>query len=270
MKTLLLAALAALCIALPAQARIDSGTITAQGANCADINAIVVTLGSGTGAAGVSITGTWTGTITFQVSIDGSQFTNATGGAVPFGGGTAVNSTTANGQWRIDATNVYQLCMYGSAAITGTAHIVIDQSQRQAAGTDGVGFNGTATAPRYCDKQAAFTTLGTTATVQQIAGVAGQNIWICGYTGVASTATAGTLLSWKEGTGSNCGTGTAAIGGSLFTTPTAAPTSPNLVLAPASPAVKMTASTGDSICLSQASTTNSTTLSGLVFYTITP
>lgn len=130
----------------------------------------------------------------------------------------------------------------------------------------GVGFNGVMNAPRFCDKVANVTTLGTSATIQQIAGVASQNIWICGMVLNASTATAATTLTMSEGTGSNCGTGTATIGALFGATPTAVPTGPNLVMAPGQ-AVRVTATAGDAFCFTQGQTTNATTLSGSIFYT---
>jgi hypothetical protein len=132
----------------------------------------------------------------------------------------------------------------------------------------GLGFNGVASVPRYCDKTIAFTTLGTTATVQQIPLVASQQIYICGWQLFASTATTGVDLTWKEGTGTNCATGSGAtIGGKFITTPTAATTTPNSTFGPSGPAVRMTITAGEALCITQSSATNSTTLAGTIFYT---
>jgi hypothetical protein len=130
----------------------------------------------------------------------------------------------------------------------------------------GRGFNGVNLSPRYCDKVANITTLGTTATIQQIAGVASQSIWVCGMVLNASTAAAGTTIALVEGTGSNCATGTATIGALLGTTPTAVPTTPQI--STMGGAVKLTATAGDSLCIQQGQATNSTALSGSIFYTV--
>lgn len=130
----------------------------------------------------------------------------------------------------------------------------------------GRGFNNTTLSPRFCDKAAAFVTLGTTATVQQIAAVATQNIYICGVVLFASTATAGVDLNFSEGTGSNCVTGNASIGGKFLTTPTAVPTSANFTFSPG-PAVRFTQTAGDALCITQSATANATTLAGIIFYT---
>lgn len=46
----------------------------------------------------VQVSGTWTGTLNFNMSIDGQNWSN-TLGLVPTSGGSAVLSTTANGMW---------------------------------------------------------------------------------------------------------------------------------------------------------------------------
>ena len=53
------------------------------------------------GIVGLQITGTWTGTVTFQGTINGSTWVSVL--AVPSDSTTAVTTTTANGIWRIDA-----------------------------------------------------------------------------------------------------------------------------------------------------------------------
>lgn len=132
--------------------------------------------------------------------------------------------------------------------------------------TRGVGFNNLSLITRICDRQVNMTTLGTTATVTQITGVASQNIYVCGMVLSASTATAGTAITMTEGTGANCSTGTATIGTLLAVTPTAAPTTPQIVTH--GPSIKFTATGGDSLCFTQASAANSTSLVGTIFYTI--
>lgn len=130
----------------------------------------------------------------------------------------------------------------------------------------GFGFNGAAVNQRLCDRIANMTTLGTTATVLQITGVAAQNIYICGMILNATTATAGTTVVMTTGTGAACGTGTATAGALLQATPTASPTTPQIYTQ--GPAVRVTTTAGDSLCFTQGQAVNSTTLSGTIFYTI--
>lgn len=159
------------------------------------------------------------------------------------------------------AGNTYAVLVGGSDG-TSLRPVSMDASGRIA----GAGFAGAPTAPRFCDKTANVTTLGATATVQQIAGVGSQNIYICGMVLNASTATAGTTIALSEGTGANCATGTATVGNLFAATPTAAPTAPNLVLAPGQ-AVRVTATAGDALCFTQGQAVNATALSGTIFYT---
>lgn len=150
---------------------------------------------------------------------------------------------------------------------TGTQRVTIASDSNGQVTALGLGFNGAPTIPRYCDRSITFTTLSTTARVQQIAAVAGQNIYICGWQLFGSTATTGIDLTWTEGTGSNCATGTATIGGKFLTTPTAVTTTPNSVWGPTGVAHRMTITTSDALCITQSATTNSTLLAGTIFYT---
>lgn len=137
-----------------------------------------------------------------------------------------------------------------------------------AAVVGGAGFNGTTLTGRFnCDKVAAVPNLGTTATVQAIAGVAGQNIYVCGIVMLASTAGGTTTISFTEGTGSNCATGAASVGSAfLNTSTTAASGSANVSWSQAVPS-RYTATAGDALCVTQGQAVNATVSSGLIFYT---
>ena len=180
---------------------------------------------------------------------------------------TTVGTTNAVSIAQVGATTILTGGIAGSQGIGGLAAdggAVVGNPVL----SSGKGFNGTSLAPRFCDKVAQITTLGTTAVVQQIALVAAQKIWICGYQILGSTATAGTALSWVEGTGANCVTGQTAVTPALFTTPTVAPTVANFTLGPwGGGALSWTQVAGDALCLKQASATNSTLLSGFIWYT---
>ena len=51
------------------------------------------------GNVGIQVTGTWTGTLTFEVSVDGTNF--VTLGVTPTAGGAVVTTATANGAWTV-------------------------------------------------------------------------------------------------------------------------------------------------------------------------
>lgn len=111
-----------MAIALPQS--VVQGTITANG------KAVVIGRASAT-AVGVQISGTWVGTITFQASIDGVNWTTfgtTTDGLLPFPAGTpGVNSTTANGTWTM--TGFSGLVFFQAVATawtSGTATVTLN------------------------------------------------------------------------------------------------------------------------------------------------
>lgn len=75
----------------------------------------------------VQLTGTWTGTITFQASIDGSTYISVL--ATPIDSSTAVTSPAsgATGIWTIDATNLQKIRVNCTAGGTGTVNIFRSQ-----------------------------------------------------------------------------------------------------------------------------------------------
>lgn len=92
-----------------------TGNITANGQT--------VTLNvDGSGFAYLQISGTWTGTISFQVAADGVNYTAVRGSAV--GTGVSSTSTTVNGQWRI-AAGCGTVQAISTAAMTGTAVVTL-------------------------------------------------------------------------------------------------------------------------------------------------
>ena len=288
-NAILAAAAALLCVPATAwAARATPYSITASATACTDATAVLITLptNSNISSLGLSVQNSFSATLQFRVSTDGAQFVAPE--AMPLGGGASVSSTTAAGQWTFSGANVYQVCVYASTYASGTPAILIDLGVAEspvgpiegpladgasAAGHnplfDGLGFNKTVLAPRYCDKSIAFTTQSTTSIVKQIAEVAGQHIYVCGWILHASTATTGTSLTWYSGSGASCGSGSnAAVGGPIIaTTPTAAPATPNSSFGPSNPALRLTLAAGDALCTKQASTSNATTLSGTIFYT---
>lgn len=69
----------------------------------------------------VQLTGTWAGTVTFEVSVNGTNWVTAQ--ALPSNSGTAVTTTTANGAWKFSygAYPFYRLKM--TAYTSGTATV---------------------------------------------------------------------------------------------------------------------------------------------------
>lgn len=106
--------------ALPAS--VTTGSIAANGA-------AVIAGYANTGTVGVSISGAaWSGTLGFQFSIDGVVWTTVS--LTPVGGGAAVSSTTANGNWTGNSGipgNVF-FQVVATAWTSGTATITINTS----------------------------------------------------------------------------------------------------------------------------------------------
>jgi hypothetical protein len=81
----------------------------------------------GPSSIGISISGTFVATIQFAASIGGAAFSPLR--SLPLSGSTLVNSTTTTGEWTAEGANLFQVCVYASAYTSGTASVVIDQSQ---------------------------------------------------------------------------------------------------------------------------------------------
>jgi len=119
-------------------ANLNAGTNTVGGVTLPDaqnnnsagsLNATVTTgTLAGAGTVGISVTGTWVGTLTFQESTDGGTTYTAVN-ALPLGGGALATTTTSNGQFLVDAaagsTVQVKMTSYtsGSAAVNFRASV---------------------------------------------------------------------------------------------------------------------------------------------------
>jgi hypothetical protein len=86
-------------------------------------NVIALTAARNYDVAGVGVTGTWTGTLTFEGSVDGTNYVAMA--ATPLVGGAVVSTTTGNGAWRCNLAGLAAMRLRGSAAMTGTAVVTI-------------------------------------------------------------------------------------------------------------------------------------------------
>lgn len=131
-------------LALPAQNNQFVGNITNNGTDCSTTNACVQAqpLPAGTASVAVGVSGTWTGTLSFEVSVDGSQANKRAVSCIPTDGTTPATSTTSNENWHCDASGMKLFQVRGSATMTGTAAIVISPSGAISAST--LGGNGAA------------------------------------------------------------------------------------------------------------------------------
>lgn len=99
-------------------------SLTAVSGACPDAGCMVQDV-QGLASAGIQITGTWTATIQFEQSVDGTTFT--TWAVTPNGGGAAVTSTTGNGLWFGPTAGARFIRTRVSAFTSGTA-VITSQS----------------------------------------------------------------------------------------------------------------------------------------------
>ena len=87
-------------------------------------DAATLVLGKQEATAGIYISGTWTATLEFEATIDGTNwfalFVHPVGGAIH------VASTAANGQWRAGVAGFARIRVRASAYTSGTATVVFD------------------------------------------------------------------------------------------------------------------------------------------------
>jgi len=100
--------------------------ITVNGRLQATNQAVIITL-NGMSTAAVQITGTWAGTITFQASLNGSDYV-AVAGLISTGNTSFTSTTTANGLFRFPVSGYkYFQCIF-TTATSGIASIIINAS----------------------------------------------------------------------------------------------------------------------------------------------
>lgn len=125
-RYLLLVTLAALT--LVPQAWAASNTITTSGSTCVlSVTCLTVNLPQDKGGASLTISGTWTGTITFEATADGGTTWVAIV-AMPVAATTAVSTATANGLWQVNVAGLTGIRMRASATISGSALATITSS----------------------------------------------------------------------------------------------------------------------------------------------
>jgi len=200
MKRLLVSLALLLAFTVPTHAQLfgdlQSITVVDSGTACVTAPTACATyqLDSASASVSLSVSGTWTGTLTFEGTNNGSVWTSIT--AYNLATGTGATTTTASGLFAITNAGVIKLRLRATAAVAGTALVTAARGTGVITGPGGsvgatgqfLAADGTAAAPSY-----AFTS------------TPGQGILL----------TAGT-------TGVHVGTGTAVatLGGTLFTSVT--------------------------------------------------
>lgn len=111
-----------LLLAVPAFGQLSSsGSITITGATCATTNACVaIGVASNVSTVNITLSGTFTGTFSFESSSDGGNNYVALS-CSPIPSGSNVTSATATGQWTCVTTGMTNVRVRASAAVTGAA-----------------------------------------------------------------------------------------------------------------------------------------------------
>lgn len=81
---------------------------------------------AGTATVTVSVAGIWTGTLDFEFTLDDANWFPLS--MTPVGGGSAVSSTAANGEWTASVAAYSQVRVIGNIVASGTANVVLSAS----------------------------------------------------------------------------------------------------------------------------------------------
>ncbi len=107
----------------PASDRTATGTISSSPV----ANVAISTQGGGTIL--FNITGTWSGTLSFEASVDGTNWVPAVALPKYPSGSAATSTTTTNGQWAVNVGGLNMFRVRGSAWTSGTATVWLEVGQ---------------------------------------------------------------------------------------------------------------------------------------------
>jgi hypothetical protein len=149
-KLWLLIAVLAFLLPIRAQTQPATANLTASdGGTCATAGAcLTVNVANNAASSVIQITGTWSATVQFEGNAQpGSGGTFNAVNAVAIGGTSGVNSTTANGAWRVTVSGLAQIRARVSAYTSGTVVVAISMSQGSSGSGTGGGGGGGITPP---------------------------------------------------------------------------------------------------------------------------
>lgn len=97
-----------------------SGNITLQSSSCSGNGAkyVLYQLPPTSGNIGLTLSGTWSGTVQFVASVDGTNWSSIN--ATPLAGGAEVTSAISNATWSIPSSGMAYICVYASTYTSGT------------------------------------------------------------------------------------------------------------------------------------------------------
>lgn len=169
------------------------------------------------------VTGTYTVASTaIQVSNDNTNFTTIAW--LPVGGGSSVTSITANGLYQANlGGGMTQMQFNNTGTFTGTSQI-FNCSGSATLAMDVAGYDTLPADPcqdKTIGKLGVAINISTATTTQLVAPVAGQKIYVCN---VFALEGASQVITFQEGTGATCGTGTVNMTGAMTAAATAGTT----------------------------------------------
>lgn len=168
----------------------NDGTCTATGTGC-----LVVNIG-GYAGIGVQLTGTWVGTVTFEVTIDGTTW--AAQDMTQTTSTTPTTTTTGNGIW-VGATVGTKMRVRFSTRSSGSVVASIRATMNVASSGFGTGVNGSSGAP--VDATYVVQTSNGTLTNEQVLGVLATGLMkSTTTTGVVSIAASADIYGLWSGT----------------------------------------------------------------------
>ncbi len=131
--------LALLVMAVPAEAQsgvafLKTGALTATNSACTATACVQMPVIAAANGVGIQITGTFVGTITFEVSVDGTNWV-AAAAAVTVATEARVTTATAPGLWQINVAGYTGMRARCTAFTSGTITVTLNRS----AGTPGNG-----------------------------------------------------------------------------------------------------------------------------------
>lgn len=262
MKRLILALLLAALPLCGQNLTQTSGLITSGGSTCSPAtNCIVLQLPPDAATGVVTLSGTFSATVQFELSADGVNYVAAN--ASPQPSGAIVNSATAAGTWSIPVAGMTYLraraSSFSSGQVNAFLQATLGASSFPPTSTTTVSIANTVGSGDPCQNPAvaksSVSIAISSATTTQLVALSGSTIvYVCGFT---ASAIAGTnpSLQFEYGTGSSCGTGTTVLTGAMATGVTVSATAPGPIFTDPRGATAFKTAAGNALCAVTAGTT---------------
>lgn len=167
---------------------------------------------NGRASVGLSVTGTWSGALTIQVSVDYSAVgaasaTWGTSTVISLATGTVVTGVTADGIYQINAAGFSAVRVFGTNIVSGTANIAMVAS----AGTSTVMADNpfpvtwTTDPCSTATKSSAAINVSSATTTSLVAVSGTTTVYVCGFAmTIAPSATTADTALFEYGTGAAC------------------------------------------------------------------